>query len=71
MCGQVGRFKPHWAGHMLRLRGSHHPEQRGIFFFLFHGNTPNVCVYVQQKRILLHVSFNVSLDNPRAAAPFY
>lgn len=64
MCGQVGRFKPRWAGHMLRLKGSHHPEQRGIFFLLlFHGNTPNVCVCAT-KTVLLHVSLNVSLDNP-------
>lgn len=69
MCGQVGRFKPHWAGHMLRLRGSHHPEQRGIFFYSM--EILQMCVYAQQKRILLHVSFNVSSDNPRAAAaPF-
>lgn len=50
VCGQVGRFKPRWAGHMLRLKGSHHPEQRGIFFLLlFHGNTPNVCLCVCYK----------------------
>lgn len=35
VCGQVGRFKPHWTRHMLRQRGSHRPEQRGIFFFFF------------------------------------
>lgn len=66
MCGQVGRFKPRWAGHMLRLKGSHHPEQRGIFFYYYSMEILScVCVCVcATKTVLLHVSLNVSLDNP-------
>lgn len=41
------------AGHMLRAKGRHHPQQRRIFLasllllllslLLFRGNSPNVC----------------------------
>lgn len=70
MCGQVGRFKPRWAGHMLRLKGSHHPEQRGIFFYYYSMEILQMSVCVcATKTVLLHVSLNVSPDNPVTISP--
>lgn len=62
MCGQVGRFKPHWAGHMLRMKGSHHPEQRGIFLFIYSMDILQMSVYALQKGFYtVHVSLHVTI----------
>lgn len=62
-------LKPHWAGHMLRLKGSHHPEQRGIFYPV-EVLQMSVCVCVcATTTVLPHVSSDVS--SGRSIVPFH